>query len=96
MTSAFEIRAGEANRWWQRHIPLGALLNKLILIFIFAPIGLVFTEYYRLSFVVFAFMIPYGFLLRYLAVRAVRTYLTEHPEAVEEFTNDGIISGGSW
>ena len=91
--STFEIRPAEANRWWQKNTVAGVLLNRLMLLFIFVPIGLVFLDFYSLSFAVFAFMVPYGLLLRHLAVRAVRQHLDVHPEAAEEFENQGIIGG---
>ncbi len=87
-----EISAVEANYWWRRTTPAGALLNKLMFLFIVVPIGLVLKSLYSLSFVVFAFMVPYGFFLRFLAVRAVRQHLEEHPEELEEFEQAGIIS----
>ena len=64
-----------------------------MLLFIFVPIGLVFMDSYTLSFVVFAFMVPYGLLLRHLAVRAVRQHIASHPESVEEFETQGVIGG---
>jgi hypothetical protein len=88
----FEIRPAEANRWWQKNTVLGVFLNRLMIVFILAPIGLVFSNLYTLSFIAFSCMIPYGFLLRHLAVRAVRNHLTVHPEALDEFENEGIIS----
>jgi len=87
-----EVSAAEANYWWRKTTPAGALLNKLMLLFIFVPIALVFKSFYGLSFVVFAFMVPYGLFVRYLAVRAVRQHLEEHPEEREEFEQAGIIS----
>jgi len=90
--SAFDVSPVEANRWWQQNTVPGVLLNRLMLLFIFVPIALVFVSFYTLSFVVFAFMVPYGFFLRSLAVRAVRDHLSHHPEAVEEFESKGIIS----
>ena len=87
-----EVSAAEANYWWRKTTPAGALLNKLILLFIVVPIVLVFKSFYVLSFVVFAFMVPYGLFVRYLAVRAVRQHLEEHPEQQEEFEQAGIIS----
>ena len=87
-----EVSAPEANYWWRKTTPAGALLNKLMLLFIFVPIALVFKSFYGLSFVVFAFMVPYGLFVRYLAVRAVRQRLEEHPEEREEFEQAGIIS----
>ena len=88
----FEVVPFEANSWWRQNTPVGALLNRLMLLFIVVPILLVTQRLYSLSFVVFAFMIPYGFLVRYLAVRAVRNYIESHPEAIEEFEAMGIIS----
>ena len=88
----FEVRPAEANRWWQKNTVVGVLLNRLMLLFVFVPIALVFLDSYTLSFVVFAFMVPYGLFLRHLAVRAVREHLKIHPEALEEFESQGIIS----
>ena len=87
-----EVSAAEANYWWRKTTPAGALFNKLMLLFIVVPIALVFKSFYGLSFVVFAFMVPYGLFVRYLAVRAVLQYLEEHPEQREEFEQAGIIS----
>ena len=81
----------EANYWWRQTSPEGAVLNKLIVLFIIVPIALVLKKLYALSFVVFALMVPYGFLMRHLAVRAVRQHLKEHPEQREEFEQAGII-----
>lgn len=83
----------EANYWWRESTPAGALLNKLMFLFIVAPIGLVLKRFYGLSFVVFALMVPYGLFLRHLAVRAVRQYLKTHPEERDEFEQAGIVSG---
>jgi len=52
----------------------------------------VLKSFYLVSFVVFALMVPYGFFVRYLAVRAVRQHLQEHPEEREHFAELGIIS----
>ena len=90
--STFEVRSGEANRWWQENSVFGVLLNRLMLLFIFTPIALVLYNRYTLSMIVFAFMIPYGFLVRYLAVRAIRAHLASNPDAADEFENQGIIS----
>jgi len=86
-----DIIPAEANRWWQKNTITGVLLNRLMLLFVFVPIGLVLMDDYKLSFVVFAFMVPYGFFLRYLAVRAVRQHLELHPVMVGDFTIQGII-----
>jgi hypothetical protein len=87
-----EVSPVEANYWWRETTPLGALLNKLMFLFIVAPIGLVMKQFYAISFVVFAFMVPYGLFVRQLAVRAVRKHLECHPEEREEFQQAGIIS----
>jgi hypothetical protein len=81
----------EANYWWRQSTPAGAVLNKLMVLFILAPIALVLKSFYALSFVVFALMLPYGFFVRHLAVRAVRRHLQEHPEDLEPFQQAGII-----
>jgi hypothetical protein len=82
----------EANFWWRQATPAGALLNKLMLLFIVVPIALVMKKLYALSFVVFALMIPYGLLVRLLAVRAARHHLQTHPEDRNHFERAGIIS----
>jgi hypothetical protein len=63
-----------------------------MILFIVVPILLVFKQYYTLSFAVFAFMVPYGLFVRFLAVRAVQQYLDEHPEEYDEFERSGVIS----
>jgi len=88
----FEISPVEANYWWRQSAPAGALLNKLMFLFIVVPIALVLEKFYTLSFLIFALMIPYGFFVRYLAVCAVRQRLQEHPEQQDEFEQAGIIS----
>ncbi len=90
--SGFEVSSVEANRWWQKNTVPGVLLNRLMLLFIFVPIGLVFLNRYRLSLIVFAFMVPYGFFMRFLAVRAVRQFLASHPEEIEGFQREGIVA----
>ena len=86
------ISSAEANYWWRKNDPAGALLNNLMLMFIAVPIALVIEHLYAFSFVVFAFIVPYGFFLRHLAVRAVEQYLQNHPEEFEKFEEAGIIS----
>ena len=86
------VSSAEANYWWRKNDPAGALLNNLMLLFIAVPIVLVLRSFYAFSFVVFAFIVPYGFLMRYLAVRAVEQYLEGHPEEFEKFEEAGIIS----
>ena len=86
-----EIFAAEANDWWRKNQPAGTLLNNLMVLFIFVPIGLVWKSFYLLSFVVFSLMIPYGFLVRRLAVSAVRNHLACHPDSVDDFRSAGIL-----
>jgi hypothetical protein len=88
----YRISSFEASDWWRRTNPTGALLNKLMLLFIVVPIALVVKKLYALSFLVFALMIPYGLFLRHLAVRAARRHLQTHPEDREQFEQVGIIS----
>jgi hypothetical protein len=87
-----QISSFEANYWWRQTNPAGALLNKLMLLFIAVPIVLVLKSFYTLSFVVFSLMVPYGLFMRHLAVRAVKHHLREHPEEREQFEQAGIIS----
>ena len=86
------VSSAEANYWWRKNDPAGALLNSLMLLFIAVPIALVLKSFYAFSFVIFAFIVPYGFFLRHLAVRAVEQYLQNHPEEFEKFEEAGIIS----
>jgi hypothetical protein len=86
------ISSIEANYWWRQTSPSGALLNKLMILFIVVPVALVLKRFYVISMLVFAFMIPYGLFLRRLAVRAVRQHLEDHPEEREQFEQAGIIS----
>lgn len=88
------ISSFEANYWWRQTTVEGALMNKLMVLFIIVPVVLVIKDFYALSFVVFAFMVPYGLFVRHLAVRAVRHHLQEHPEEREQFEQAGIISHG--
>ena len=86
-----DVSSVEANYWWRENTPLGALLNKLLFLFIVVPVGLVLKRFYTTSFVVFALMVPYGLFVRRLAVRAVRQHLETHPEERDEFEQAGII-----
>jgi hypothetical protein len=88
----FQISSIEANYWWRLNTPEGVLLNKLMVLFIAIPVVLVWKRLYSVSFFVFALMVPYGLLLRRLAVRAVARHLEEHPEEREQFEQAGIIS----
>src|SRR5438876_2356745 len=87
-----EISPAEANYWWRKNDPAGALLNNLMFLFVVAPIILVLKSFYTLSFMVFALMVPYGLFVRWLAIRAVRRYLENHPEECEKFEETRIIS----
>jgi hypothetical protein len=89
------VSSAEANYWWRKNDPAGALLNNLMLLFIAIPIALVLKSLYAFSVVVFAFIVPYGLFLRRLAVRAVEQYLQNHPEEFENFEEAGIISSRS-
>ena len=89
------VSSAEANDWWRKNDLAGALLNNLMLLFIAVPIVLVLKSFYASSIVVFAFIVPYGFFLRRLAVRAVEQYLQNHPEEFEKFEEAGIISSRS-
>ena len=89
---ACDVSSVEANYWWRENTPAGALLNKLMFLFIAVPIVLVFKKFYAASFVVFAFMVPYGVFVRHLAVRAVLQHLEDHPEERDGFEQAGIIS----
>jgi hypothetical protein len=82
----------EASYWWRETSPAGALLNKLMLLFIFVPVVLVLKSFYALSFIVFSLMVPYGLFIRHLAVRAVKEHLLKHPEEFDQFEQSGIIS----
>jgi hypothetical protein len=89
------VSSAEANYWWRKNDPAGALLNNLMLLFIAVPIVLVLKSFYAFSFVVFAFIVPYGFFVRHLAVRAVEQYLQNHPEEFDKFEEAGIVSSRS-
>jgi len=86
------VNSAEANYWWRKNDPAGALLNNLMFLFVVAPIILVLKSFYTLSFMVFALMVPYGLFVRWLAIRAVRRYLENHPEECEKFEETRIIS----
>ena len=86
------VSSVEANYWWRETTPAGAVLNKLLILFIFIPIALVLKGFYVLSFIVFSLMVPYGLFVRHVAVQAVRRHLENHPEEREAFEQAGIIS----
>ena len=37
-------------------------------------------------------MIPYGFILRYVAERSFSTFIEEHPETIDEFVESRVIT----
>lgn len=92
MPQPFKIVAGEANYWWRNNAVAGALLNKVMLLFVIVPIVLVLQKHYVLSVTVFVLMVPYGFLVQALATRAVRRHIEAHPETLEEFETSGILT----
>ena len=86
------VNSAEANYWWRKNDPAGALLNNLMFLFVVGPIILVLKSFYTLSFIVFALMVPYGLFVRWLAIRAVQRYLKNHPDEWEKFEETRIIS----
>jgi hypothetical protein len=86
------IDSREANDWWRQTQPAGAVLNRLMILFILAPVVLAMNSSYILSFLIFALMVPYGLLVRRLAVQALRRHLRDHPEARAQFEEAGVIS----
>jgi hypothetical protein len=90
--SEFDISGSEANYWWRKNEPAGALINNLMFLFIVVPIVLVLKRFYVLSFFVFSLIVPYGLFVRHLAVRVIHRRLENHPEKREEFEQEGIIS----
>jgi hypothetical protein len=92
MSRQFEVVANEASYWWRTNAVSGALLHRLMLLFIAVPLALVWKGYYVASFVVFGFMVPYGLFLRHLATRAVLVLIEKHPETFAEFEEAGVIS----
>jgi uncharacterized membrane protein len=91
----FDISSSEANTWWRTNDPAGAILNRLMLALVIAPALLAYNEYYKVAFVVFAFIVPYGLLVRYLAVNAVKRRIANDPESLSEFREAGIVRGNS-
>ena len=91
LRAAVEISSADANHWWRKTQPAGALLNNLMILFILVPIAMVLKNFYFLSLVVFSLMIPYGLLVRHLSVCAVRNHLAGHPDVIEDFRDAGII-----
>lgn len=89
--SSPEISPVEANIWWRTTQVTGVFLNRMMLALVLAPVALVLYGYTYLSLVAFASLIPYGLLLRRLAVRAVRREIRDRPEAALEFEQAGIV-----
>ncbi len=91
MSESFEINQIEAWYWWRTNVGVGAILYRLMLLFIVVPVWLVAKDHLLLSFVVFAGMIPYGLLLRRLAERSVSSFIRKHPQAIDQFEEAGVI-----
>jgi len=91
MLPPFKVIPSEANHWWRNNDLTGAILNKLMVLFIVGPVVLVFYGFYILSFVVFAGMVPYGLILQRLACRAVKRHLDRSPEESGGFAETGVI-----
>jgi len=81
----------EASYWWRTNVLAGALLHRLMLLFIVVPVLLAFWGYFVWSLAVFCSMIPYGLLMERLAERAVRNFIRVHPESAGEFEESGIL-----
>ena len=92
MSPRFEVVGSEASYWWRTNVIAGAILHRLLLLFIAGPVVLVAKGYYLLSLLVFGLMVPYGLLLQHLATRSVSTFLQAHPETLAEFEESGVIS----
>jgi hypothetical protein len=86
-----QISRSEASYWWRTNSVAGAILYRMMILFIFTPMALVYYRYYVLSFIVFAFIVPYGLLLQYLAERFVARIIRKHPETIEHFESEGIV-----
>ena len=91
LTAPFEVIQDEASYWWRTNRVSGTILYRLMLLFIFVPLTLVYYRHYIPSFLVFAGIIPYGYLLRYLAKRSVTLIIQKHPEALDHFEREGVI-----
>ena len=91
LNAHFHIIRKEASYWWRTNQVAGAILHRLMLLFIFVPLGLVYYRYYIASFLAFAGIVPYGFFLRYLAERSVDRIIRKHPETIDHFEQEGVI-----
>jgi vacuolar-type H+-ATPase subunit I/STV1 len=92
MLEPFEIVRVEASHWWRTNVVAGAILDRLMWLFIVVAVYLVVAKgYVLISFLVFLGMIPYGLFLRHLAQRSLLRFIEEHPETIDEFEESGII-----
>ncbi len=90
-TRPFEIVRKEAWYWWRTNHVAGVILHRLMLLFIFVPLVLLYYRYYVYSFVVFAGMVPYGLFLQYLAERSIVEIIRRNPETIGHFEEEGVI-----
>ena len=91
MSRQFKVVANEASYWWRTSAVSGALLYRLMLLFIAVPLVLVWKGYYVMSVVIFGFMVPYGFFLRHMAIRAVVSMIEKNPETYTRFEEASVI-----
>ncbi len=87
----FRVLRKEASYWWRTRTVPGAVLHRLMLLFIFVPLALVYYRYYIASFLVFGGIVPYGLLLEYVAERSVVRAIRKNPETLEEFADEGVV-----
>ena len=93
MLERSEIVRVEASHWWRTNVVAGAILDRLMWLFMVGAIYLVVARgYFVVSFLVLLGMIPYGFFLRYLAQRSVCRFIEQHPETIDEFEANGIVA----
>ena len=90
-TLPFEVVRKEAWHWWRTNHVVGVILHRLMLLFIFVPLVLVYYRYYVYSFFVFAGMVPYGLFLQYLAERSIVEIIRRNPETIGHFEEEGVI-----
>jgi hypothetical protein len=87
----FEVIPDEAAYWWRTTQVSGAILHRLMILFILVPMVLVYYRYYVSSFLVFALIVPYGLFLRYLSELSVTRIIRKNPETLEHFEQEGVI-----
>lgn len=90
-SEGFKVVRHEASYWWRTNDLAGTILHRLMLLFIFVPLTLVYYGYYVPSFLVFCGMVPYGLVLQILAERSVVGLIRKHPETVAHFEREGVI-----